>query len=84
MTKTANDELYQVAKEGTWVEIEDGAGNVVDAFHWPFCQVDACENRICFGVSDKFCHPHSGGKTANELVKALNASSKRVKEEENS
>lgn len=56
----------------TWVEVVDDNGNIIDAFHWPYCQIEHCTNRVCIGASDKFCHPHSGGKEANKLIEMLN------------
>lgn len=75
MTETTID------KTDTWFELWDDSGeNIVDAFHWPFCQVEGCENRICLHVSQRFCHPHSGGKEADKLIAKLN---EQIKEKEN-
>jgi len=51
------------------VEFEDGH---IETWDWPFCQVDGCENRICLGVSKRFCHPHSGGNAADKLIEQIN------------
>lgn len=60
-------------KSDTWFELwDDNGDHVIDAFHWPYCMVEGCYNRICRGISDKYCHPHSGGKEANKLIHELN------------
>lgn len=70
-----------IDKSDTWIEIwSDDETHIIDAFHWPFCVVEGCGNRIKRGVSDLYCHPHSGGKTADEFIKKLN---EPVKEQEN-
>ena len=65
-------------KTDTWIEICDDDGKTVDAFHWPFCVVDGCSNRICRNISDLYCYPHSGGKTADKLIKKFNAPLKQT------
>jgi hypothetical protein len=60
-------------KTDTWFELWDDNGeHIIDAFHWPFCTVDGCYNRIKLGVSDLYCHPHSGGKTADKFIIKMN------------
>lgn len=62
-----------IDKTDTWFECWDDTETfVLQAFHWPYCEVDGCENRICRGVSDRFCHPHSGGRAANKLIEQCN------------
>lgn len=54
----------------TEVEVVDDDGTTLEIFDWPFCGVDGCENRICLNISERYCHPHSGG-TAVELLKTM-------------
>jgi hypothetical protein len=51
-----------------WVEDETGR------FVWPFCTVEGCENRICRGISDRYCFPHAPG---NEHVKRMKIDAQR-------
>lgn len=51
-----------VDKSETWIADENGG------FFWPYCIVDGCENRVCRGISDRHCFPHSPG---NEHVKRM-------------
>lgn len=60
----------------TLVDIYDEDNNYLYTLDWPYCQIEGCENRICLGVSEKFCHPHSGGKEADELIENINQSQK--------
>lgn len=35
-----------------------------DAFTWKRCEVAACENLVCHGLSETFCFVHAPGKPA--------------------
>lgn len=59
-----------------WAENEGGQYEYI---YWPMCSMRGCENRICIGLSDKYCYPHSpSGKTFDEIMAECNKPAKPV------
>lgn len=45
-----------------FVEVERESGRY-DLVYWPRCKIKGCPNRVCYGISNEYCYPHSSDGT---------------------